>query len=307
MKIAILLLALAGCTPAWSAETVSPHGSTTGCAACHDPTEDGTPPEKIVWTTGNPNTACRKCHADDPHQVDLVPVRAKPDAIALMFNGRVACFSCHDEPACDAAQILPMDPYFFRGGPYQSQGELCGRCHDLSGTARFNPHEAMVQGDRGEVCEHCHLEAPDPEQTEADLKIDGPNICLGCHKDSVHAGSKLHMTTLSAAMSRRARAAGLPVGVDRKAVCVTCHDPHPSNLKSSTVERGVNKGRPVFGTAWQEQVMDEANKQRGEQVGAPIKPVTEESDFVRLPLADGQLCVACHDAAGIEATRRSER
>jgi len=302
-----LLLLLVGCAPAWSQERTNPHGSPTDCASCHEPTKPGTLPEQMVFNGGNPNDTCRKCHDDDPHQVDLVPDRTHPDPEMLLFNGKVACFTCHKDPACTGKPLVALDPYFFRGGPYQSQGELCGRCHALSGVTRFNPHKAMAEGDRGEVCLHCHLETPDPEDASADLKITGPNICLGCHRENVHAGSKLHLTQLGPNMVRRAEAAGLPVGDGDMVICVTCHDPHPSLVKSRTQDRARRTGLTIFAPGWQEEVMDEATADREERLGTSIKPVTVESDYVRLPLSDGELCMACHEAASTEALRRAER
>ncbi len=293
--------------PATTLAGDNPHGQRGACASCHQTTSPGTAPEEILWTAGGPDSTCKTCHEEDPHQTGLVPDKTTPDPVMLMYSGLLACFSCHDEPACDGRRIEKLDPYFFRGGPYETEGELCARCHAVSGEARFNPHEAMADGQRSEVCEHCHLEAPDPEDESADLKIAGPNICLGCHRETVHLGSAEHLGPVSPKMARQADAAGLPLHDGDQVVCVTCHDPHPSILKSRTRDRSSRAGLPVVSDDWRALVLDEALTERQDALGAPFDPVLTESDYVRMPIAQGELCRVCHDAAGIEALRRSKR
>ena len=302
-----ILLSLAACAQAHGEQKTNPHESANACLLCHSPTTKGVPPEEISWTGAGPDETCKTCHKEDPHQVGLKADRTQPQPVMTLYNGVLACFTCHDNPACDGRRLDEEDPYFFRGGPYDSQGELCARCHQVSGQERFNPHEAMAKGERGEVCEHCHLETPDPEAEAADLKITGPNICLGCHAESPHVGARLHLGPLDKAMARSASDAGLPLHDGRDVVCVTCHDPHPSSVKSRTRDRSRVTGLPAFPDSWREQVMNETFEERSEELGAQIKPVMTESDYLRLPLEGGQLCKSCHDSTEIEALRRSRR
>lgn len=303
----LLLLLIARPTPARDPRPGNPHGRPDACLQCHSDAARGTRPEAMTWSTGHPDATCRACHDDDPHQVGLLPDRTRPQEGMLLYEERLACFSCHDEPACDGRSVDPLDPDFFRGGPYDSQGELCARCHQVSGQDRFDPHGAMARGERGEVCEHCHLETPEPDAGEADLKIAGPNICLGCHPENVHVGSRAHLAPLDGAMARSAEAAGLPLHEDRRVVCVTCHDPHPSSLKASARERARREGLPLYPDSWWAQVVEPAFEERAEALGARLEPVRVESDYLRLSAADGALCMACHDAQGIEALRRARR
>jgi predicted CXXCH cytochrome family protein len=219
----------------------------------------------------------------------------------LLLDGKLACFSCHDEPGCEGRRVdTENDPYFFRAGPYESVGGLCARCHAVTGAERFNPHEEMVEGGR-EACEHCHLEVPADDATEADLKVDGPNICLGCHQEEPHAGGKVHLGTVPDAMVPTVDASGLPITAHHEIVCITCHDPHPGKiLQRASEAREV--GTELFPRRWLETVLVPALAERGD-----FAPKHEEPDFLRRPLQNGELCTSCHTPQATEALRESRR
>ena len=280
----------------------SPHGSPTQCAACHDPAHEGDAPEAIRFATGSADGACRSCHADDPHAVGLVPKEGQVQPPMLLVDGKLACVSCHDEPACDGQPHTDDD--FFRGGPYARVGDLCARCHEETAIERYDPHAAMVAhpGDRT-VCEHCHQDAPDPSASVADLKVTGPDTCRGCHTDTRHAGLDGHLTAVPAAMLAAVHASGLPLAAGDTIVCLTCHDPHPPSSTARSTERAAIVGRPLVPPAWEKDVLGPTVRERSDAIHAALEPVTSEPAFLRRPLAGGQLCASCHTAATIDDHR----
>jgi predicted CXXCH cytochrome family protein len=295
--ILALLALLVG--PALADKGSNPHSAPDACAACHAPTVEGMPPEGIQFTTGNPNDACRSCHDEDPHQVDLTP-RADQQIpkYMLLLNGKVACFSCHDNPSCDGRTVdVQNDPYFFRGGPYPTMGGLCAQCHAVTGTQRFNPHKSM-----SEACEHCHLKVPETGAAESDLKVNGPNICLGCHQEETHAGGRVHLGPIPEAMVATVEASGLPITSKHEIVCITCHDPHPGRVLGRLEEEPATVGTDLFPKKWLDDVLAPALAARGN-----FEPKTTEPDFLRRPLTDGALCKSCHTPDAIEALKESQK
>lgn len=296
LAIALLLLAL----PALANDIKSPHGKDQACDLCHDPVDEGAAPEQIPFRAGGPDAMCKSCHEDDPHAVGMPPERAEVPEHMFLVDGELACLSCHDEPACEGEGISPADPYFLRGGPYDSIGGLCAQCHRVTGTERFNPHKAMAEdADPSETCLHCHLEMPDPEDDRVDLKVDGPNICLGCHPESPHAGAETHLGPIPAVMQDPVRASGLPVRDDEEIVCITCHDPHPGGTVPGAADQG-DVGEELFPPRWLTDVLKPALDERGHYT-----PKHTEPGFLRKPLQDGRLCQSCHTPKATEALRDS--
>lgn len=297
-----LLLALV-LTPALAAD--SPHGASGDCAACHVSVAEGTAPAAIEFAHGGPDRACKMCHEDDPHQVGMVPQRAEVPESMLLHEGKLACFSCHDEPACDGKPVDEADRYFFRGGPYRKVGELCAQCHQVTGLDRFNPHAAMEQAaSSDEACEHCHLERPQPGGESA-LKVSGPNTCLGCHTSTEHAGSEAHMVEAPKWAAQGAAKNGLPLDGDGAIVCITCHDPHPPAALGRKPDPRL--GGALFPSRWVAEVLAPELAGRGEAIRADAAPILEEPGYLRMSLGDGALCTACHTGSwGGRATKEAK-
>jgi hypothetical protein len=222
------------------APRLSPHGARDQCVSCHSDT--------LQFATGTADGACRQCHDDDPHAVGLTPTPGQVPADFPLVEGKLACLTCHDEPACEATPSTGAD--FLRGGPYAKMGELCVRCHPAA-KERFDPHAAMAQapGDP-HTCEHCHETAPDRAAPEADLKVSGPDICQCCHTESRHAGMQAHRGPLSPEMAAAAKAHGLPLGEGDTLVCLTCHDAHPPGATAVSDRRQGTAGGPVLPRPW---------------------------------------------------------
>ncbi len=290
-------------------DEVSPHGNPDLCADCHAPFAPGTPLEAIVWTHGTADDTCRHCHEGAaPHEGGLGPADPEDKTRAELppdwptVAGKLACLTCHDEPACDGKAVDPENVRFFRGGPYATVGELCARCHTVEQLGSYNPHEAMVERlGSTSVCEFCHQSAEVTEADREDLAVAAPRMCAGCHReDSVHAGAPVHLVTLDAAGLERARAAGLPLDQDR-VFCGTCHDPHPAASLEERKDRLAGLGRPLVPEGWSAEVLVPTMADRAASRGAVAEPRVAEPDYLRRPLAGGDLCRVCHLPADIDA------
>ena len=84
----------------------SPHAQTGKCDRCHAPAAEGAIPDAMTWTAGGADAACLACHEPDPHTVGLVPEAGQVPAGFPLVGGKLACLSCHDEPACDTAPAV---------------------------------------------------------------------------------------------------------------------------------------------------------------------------------------------------------
>lgn len=284
----LALVALAVSATATGAPTRSPHGNPSECASCHaDRAGTG-------FVGGSDTAACRSCHAEEPHQVGIAPVTARVPAQFPLVDGKLACQSCHDEPACDGKELSDDNPQFFRGGPYAKLGQLCANCHEETALDRYDPHRAMREAtasNRDEACLYCHETLPDPATPREALRLPGADTCQGCHFETSHAGSGEHLVKLSATQAKSARAAGLPLGHDDTATCATCHDPHPPGSTPAADRRLGWKEQRVVSTAWERDVL---RPSVAERAGEGTEPLLHGHDMLRLSLADGSLCRACH-------------
>ncbi len=284
--VALVLLAVTA--TATGAPKTSPHGIATACTSCH------TDRTGTAFVKGNDTATCRSCHAEEPHQVDIAPVTAQVPAHFPLVDGKLACQSCHDEPACDGKDVSDDNPKFFRGGPYPQLGQLCANCHEETALDRYDPHQAMrtaTASNRDEACLYCHETVPDPAQPREALRLPGADTCKSCHFETSHAGSGEHMVKLSAAQATSARDAGLPLGASDTATCATCHDPHPPGSTPAADRRAGWKDQRVVSAAWEQDVLRPSVHERA---GETTEPLVHGHDMLRLSLADGSLCRACH-------------
>jgi len=286
----VLGLALSACVPATGATRSSPHGSTTACLSCHVDTSGTT------FIGGSDTASCKTCHADEPHQVGIPPVRAHIPELFPLVDGKVACQTCHDEPACDGSPMDPANPDFFRGGPYPKIGQLCAQCHQETALDRFDPHTAMrseLAATRDDACLYCHETKPEDGAARESLKLPGVDTCRSCHFESSHAGSGEHMIELDAKTAAKATKAGLPLAEGDRVTCATCHDPHPSGTTESSKARADWSQERAVSEPWERDVLRPALLERA---GSNGSPVLTGHDMLRLSLGDGSLCWSCHDA-----------
>lgn len=301
---ALAMATFIGAAP--GADEESPHGVPAGCVWCH--TEGDSGPLGSTFARGSSDAACLYCHEEGPHEVGMEPVlgddgtgeHAKlPETWPL--DGRVvACLTCHDEPACDGASMDPDNPYFLRGGPYDTIGSFCARCHTVEQLGSYDPHTDMKERpDAKSVCEFCHQDAEVTEADMDDLKVAGPRMCEGCHLEvEMHASSAEHLIDLEPEVIARAQAAGLPLD-EGTVFCGTCHDPHPADSIEQDSGRAETLGGPLMPAGWAQEVLGVALDQREIEASEDTLGTTEP-DYLRLPLADGQLCKACHLAADVD-------
>ena len=304
----VCVCALLGAAPGHEEE--SPHGSPTGCLDCHEPVAPGTPVEQFVFAQGSPDDACLYCHEPGPHDVGMEPYAggeqaddyAKLPVEWPLYDGKLSCLTCHDEPACDGAPLDLENFRFYRGGPAASIGEFCARCHTVEQWGSYNPHEVMEQRpDLTSICEFCHQSATVTEADLDDLKVAAPRMCAGCHReDDIHASSAEHHVTLDGAGITRAEGAGLPLD-QGQVYCGTCHDPHPAGSIEQNEDRVGRVGQPLVPQEWVDTVLVPAFDARAASQGVVMSPRTTEPDYLRLPLAGGALCRACHLPAAVDA------
>lgn len=319
----LLLLAGAGAAlaqttpPTDEVDRVQPHFAPDRCDDCHAPAAAGATSDQMTWAAGTPNDTCKSCHDQAPHEVDIEAHRRGDETddetgrdlarVPMAFplpDGKLACLTCHNEPACSGDAQDPDNPRFFRGGPYESLGGLCDNCHAPGETVRFNPHEAMEEKrDTTAICEFCHDMVDDEPDLEA-LKIERAQICWGCHKETRHTGSEEHLKKLDPEMKARAEAGGLPLTGDGEVFCGTCHDPHPPGSKPSAMERAEWAGKPLFDDPWLWSVMEPILLERAETLGTDPLPWTLEPDYMRKPLRGNALCGTCHTPEDTEMRRR---
>ncbi|MFI5323657.1 MAG: cytochrome c3 family protein [Thermodesulfobacteriota bacterium] len=141
-----------------------------------------------------------------------------------------------------------------------------------------NPHTAMV-GDEF-TCLDCHTEVPKEGKTSPTyFLVDEPSeVCLGCHDESTHPGSKVHIEQI---------AKPLPGDQNGKIACFTCHDPHPE---------GVIKGRKVYGADLSPRSMKflrlVVSPELAKELGTPVKLDTDKEVYLREPM--NTICSTCH-------------
>lgn len=302
----LALVVLLGSAPGADEET--PHGVSSGCVECHEPAIPG---QALVFVDGGADASCLRCHATGPHSVGSEPKEGGGDEHAALpkswplAEGKLACLTCHDEPACDNLAVSEDNPYMLRDGPHDTIGTFCAVCHTVEQLGSYDPHEDMVQRpEAASVCEFCHQDANVTEADMDDLKVAAPRMCEGCHRSGeIHAGSAEHLVELDDEGVARAQAAGLPLD-DRTVFCGTCHDPHPAGSIEANRGRVDTVDRPLMPADWSRLVLEPAMTARGAD---PTALGSTEPDHLRLPLAGGQLCGACHPAADVDGARVGDK
>ncbi len=149
-----------------------------------------------------------------------------------------------------------------------------------------NPHEEMIDDEF--VCLDCHTDIPKEGETSPTyFLVDAPSEnCLGCHDETMHPGSKVHLGE---------EAAPLPGDENGKIACFSCHDPHP---------QGVIKGRTVYDAELTERQIKFLKlvvvPNLKEELKTEIDLEMEKEVLLREPF--NNICATCHETIKFRGT-----
>ncbi len=186
----------------------NPHGDSTGCAACHDVSEQG---KRILRFEGQLTRLCTSCHDGQQARAALHPVDGKPSQDLAshwptdfpLTDQRITCLTCHDvRRTCRAQPPRDTDdPYFLRGPQVANRLEFCFLCHPSEPYRPFNVHD-QLEGDqlKTDTCLWCHVQVPDRlahalEGSPYTLLSTPLGSCNSCHPvaDDHPIGKTIHM------------------------------------------------------------------------------------------------------------------
>lgn len=226
-----------------------PHGSRTGCRACHLTAE----PLGPTFVEDNPSKRCTRCHTGDHARIHTVDAAPNDDTYPMAFlsypldaDGKLSCSTCHDHVCRGKSD--PANPAFLRGGPYGSTADFCYKCHPRAGLGGLNPHDQVdPKGNVVEsVCTFCHKTPPSGDAYDPDELLyvrSSVELCTRCHDQGPHP-SVNHLVEMSEKKQGKLRdyeqrhKVILPLDPQGRIVCATCHNPH---------DKGVLHGEAALG------------------------------------------------------------
>lgn len=245
----------------------NPHWNLQDCNACHGRGADGAvqpiPLEKV-------NAMCWTCHDGKRAHQEVHPVArvfagevVNPGWPAP--DNQLSCVTCHDfGPGHARGGPRPdRNAWMLRSYTGGSLTEWCAKCHEASPAHKpFNPH--VMLGPKGEVnarnCLLCHRVSEGVDRQvrlgKPDLVADELSLCVRCHTRHVdyftpgHIGApvppriKAYMLAredagmeaavsaeqIEAKMGSPRETKLLPLGLNDRVVCSTCHNPHQAGL-----------------------------------------------------------------------------
>ncbi len=248
---------------------LNPHWTTIDCRSCHQPSADGgvqpIPLERvneICWRCHDGKQAHQEVHPVSRKFVgkDLVKPADWPAP-----NNELSCVTCHDFGAGHArgGPRPEQNAWMLRGYTGGSLTPFCAKCHVASPAHKaFNPH-VMLEPD-GSVdirnCLLCHRASEGHDRKarlgKPDLVADEISVCIRCHTRHVdyfqpgHIGHVMPPEMKAYMLAREDSGLGapvapeevdgyldstreprlLPLGMNDRVVCSTCHNPHQSGL-----------------------------------------------------------------------------
>jgi predicted CXXCH cytochrome family protein len=235
---------------ALKSKRVRPHYLAAFCRACHrvDPRAPRGAPDaqRLAEIPLLSESGLSKANAH-PLRGVTDDIRPRVPEDWPLHQDSLSCLTCHT--AGDSPVYDPRNPNFIRGGPYETQNDMCWKCHLQEELARFNPHES-IQGERG--CEFCHNTKPD-RRKKVDIrklafKGDIVLLCLRCHEVVPHPANFNHNGLPDEALMKRANIVipeDFPLDAEGRLTCATCHNPHAAEPGSG---RGVGVGLEICGS-----------------------------------------------------------
>ena len=251
---------------------IIPHRKDEFCPSCHEKKpEKGKP---FLKFKGKINNLCNWCHSTKEAKKDIHPVGMKfkedrtlripeQDKLPLDEDGKLTCMTCH-YPGHVACLTKDEDikfyedeenPKLIRGGLPKNIWDFCYACHIRQNFKKFNAHE-QIDKNTGEIleksCAFCHLSRPDRNvigMKKKNMRMNPVFICLGCHPDRPHPGTKPnHLTNkvegvfhLVMPVERPGKLKipeGMIVSKRGRISCVTCHNPHQKGVIRTLRKKG---------------------------------------------------------------------
>jgi len=249
------------------------HGINPDCAGCHAGKLKKGVVTKLRFE-GKITVLCNSCHgsSSDMHPVDIqIPRGAqKPEDLPLSQGDRITCLTCHDvdcsfpedtktDEGVSIMKLLSGDKKSIEAlliGKTQitsgksiistrffdrktGKNDLCFKCHQERQFKAFSPHMGIdyrkMENFDPRHCKFCH--DIDPSRGSGTLDsvkfISNPRmICLRCHPERPHPSNFDHLVKPDKIRVPK----NLPLDMDGKVTCSTCHDPHTSTV-------GISKSR----------------------------------------------------------------
>lgn len=258
-------------------------------------------------------------------EVPLPETMKMPERLPLRGDRKLRCPTCHGISDIDKLPYRRVDrkaPEFLRGGPYPRLERFCYQCHDEKRFRRPNVHR-MVDANgklKEEHCTYCHEEVHEQRdrplrRADYRLRLPPEKLCYGCHLKTPHFNAVEHQESKPPARMRlhmkesQARyGVLLPLSLEGKVMCPTCHTPHQYGvLDAATNPAGkqvanhdLEEGIRYRDHPWDEVIREdkkerlaEWNRNTGEHLELGYRRIEREV-LLRLPAQDGTLCLACH-------------
>ena len=250
------------------------------------------------------------------HPVGISPPQEMqlPNEFKLDKDGLLQCRTCHgikDIADLPFAEVDVKADNFFNGGSYQQLTDFCYRCHEKS-AQRLNIHKMYNLGKIDKKnCDYCHVETPEPDDPPKQLEFRLPKekLCWGCHLKTPHLNTLTHNRKVSDEMLKIIQASEqkyeviLPLSIDNKVICITCHTTHEIGVLNTASGKqvlggDVDKGAIYHPHAW-DKVYQADKKQRIAELNINQNPKLtyqrlEQEVLLRLSAKNGILCRACH-------------
>jgi|GEM_PF-1145182 len=246
------------------------HGEDPDCNACHVGKQTPGEPVKLRFGANITVlcNSCHGT-SSDIHPVDIRIPRGirRPDELPLSEDKRITCLTCHDveckvfdrqekkEADVSLGAILSGDKEAIQKALYtrgekplpdsvsqvitrffdrnRGVNDLCFKCHPEEQFLGFSPHMGIdyrkMDVIDSKYCRYCH--DIDPSRGAGTLEqvafISNPRmICIRCHPVRPHPAGREHMVEPQNVRVPQE----LPLDMDGKISCSTCHDPHVSTL-----------------------------------------------------------------------------